>query len=392
MRTTGVAGWVTAAVAVLVGLAAGTGCARKPEAPVSPVSVVAERSFIREWEVDLGLPRGVEVVKLHTVGDFLFAYTSDQCSYVLDKRTGRLVTIHVIRGLGEILPPITNGSVFAYPISTTVQVFGADGKLERTVQLSSPVRSTGVALGETLLIGVVGLNGGRIRAIDKNRQFDTAPWEVLTFGAILAAPQAYDGTAFFATESGRIYAVNENGAPVWPLERGYFQGGGVLADLAVDGQGLYVASTDTRLFVLDRATGRVQWQYFSGQPLYDAPIPVDEVVFLPVRRQGLVALANGTEGAFTRKPLWVARDAMKLLATDNDFAYVVLRGNGLGALSKKTGSVVFRSAPTNLDVYVTNPVEGGLLYGATKGGRLLAIRPVTRAGVVGEPLFVSAGR
>lgn len=391
MRATGVVSWVSAVLA-MVCVGAWTGCAKAPPEPTSAVSVVPERSFVREWELDLKLPRGVEVKALHTVGDFLFAYTTDRTSYVVDKKTGRLVTIHGLRGLGEILPPMVDGKRFAYPISTTVQVFGLDGKLERTVQLGSPVRSTGVALGETLLIGVVGLNGGRIRAIDPNRQFDTAPWEVLTFGAILAAPKAFDGVAFFATESGRVYAVNENGAPVWPLETGFFQGGGVLADLAVDEQGLYVASTDTRLYVLDRNRGRVLWQYFSGQPLYDAAIPVDEVVFLPVRGQGLVALANGTDGAFNRKPLWVSRDALKLLATDNDFAFVLLRGNSLGALSKKTGTVVFRSAPTDLDLFVTNPVEGGLLYGASRSGRVLAVRPVTRPGVVGEPLFVTVRR
>lgn len=386
MRKTVLGAWFGCVLALAV-----SGCATKPPA-AQPIAEVPERSFVREWTVDLALPRGVEIKALHTAGDYVFAYTTDRFSYVIRKDTGRLVTIHEIRGLGEILAPFTNGRVFAYPISTTVQVFDYEGKPTRTANLGSPVRSTGLVLGNTVMIGVVGQNGGRIRALDPARTYDTPVWEVLTFGAILAGPAAYGDTAFFATESGRIYAVNENGAPQWPIENGFFQGGSVLADLAVDANGLYVASTDTRMFVLDRATGRVQWQYFSGQPLYEAPIPVDEMVFLPVRGQGLAALATGDEGDFNRKPLWLARDATKLLATDDEYAFVRLRGNSLGALSKKTGSVVFRSAPTDLDLFVTNPVEGGLLLGATRAGRITGIRPVTKPGVVGEALYVTGRR
>ena len=36
-----------------------------------------------------------------------------------------------------------------------------------------------------------------------------------------------------------------------------------VTDLKADDFGVYVAATDTKLYCLDRATGKIKWQYFA---------------------------------------------------------------------------------------------------------------------------------
>jgi hypothetical protein len=371
-----------AAWAVIAGV---SGCAKAPPATVE-VKEVPAQSFVKQWSIDLGSASPVEVESIHVSGDYLFVIGKNRLSYVILKETGKLVTVHAIAELGEILPPFTNGKVFAYPVSTSVEVFGLDGKSTRTVDLKSAVRSTGVYSDDTVFIGVTAQNGGRVRGVDPTRTYDTPKWEVMTFGALLAAPAYYDQTAFFATESGRVYALNDNGQGVWPLTGGYLQVGSVLADLSADSFGLYVASTDTRLIAVNRESGRIIWQYFAGQPLYEQPVPTTETVYLPVRQQGLVALPK-LEGDFSRKPKWISREATQFLAEDDRYAYVRLRGNAIGAVRKDSGSVVFRSPGTKLTHFVSNPTAGGLVLGATDDGKVVGIRPVTKPGTVGELMF-----
>jgi hypothetical protein len=115
-----------------------------------------------------------------------------------------------------------------------------------------------------------------------------------------------------------------------------------------------------------------------------------QTVYLPVPGKGLVALAK-TEGKFFREPLWINGQATRLLAEDATFAYVRLRGNALAALDRKTGEVAFRSDRTDIDFFASNNRDG-LIYSATKDGRVVAIRPVLRGGTFGELVSAEAPR
>ena len=59
------------------------------------------------------------------------------------------------------------------------------------------------------------------------------------------------------------------------------------------------------------------------------------------------------------------------------------------ARDKKTGEVKFTSRRHDLDVFATNTLkEDGVVYAATKAGRIIAIKPILKPGVVGEVVRV----
>jgi outer membrane protein assembly factor BamB len=161
-------------------------------------------------------------------------------------------------------------------------------------------------------------------------------------------------------------------------------GSAIVADLAVDEQTLYVASTDTKLYALNRNNGRIQWTYHGGAPLRTSPAVTTDMVYQYVRGRGVVAI-DKRAGKFNREPLWVAGDATQFLAQDETNAYVRRRDNAIVARDKKTGEVKFTSQRRDLDVFGTNTMSNdGVVYASTREGRVIAVRPILRAGVIGE--------
>lgn len=362
-------------------------CAEHTSKPVvGAVGEVPAQSFIKQWSLDLG-GEGVHVEAVHNVGPYFIVVTKERAAYVIDRVSGKLVTTHTIENRGPILRPSTNGQMIAYPVSTDVELFDLRGKQVKSINLKNAARSSGAFSESTLYVGVDGLNGGRMEAMDWTRTFDTPKWTLMSFGGLPSAPVFMDQTLFFGTDTGRVYAVNETPASVWALDKGYFACGPVIADLAADDYGLYVASTDTKLLALNRANGKVRWQYFAGEPLYAAAVPIGDTVYLPVQSQGLVAI-NKTEGDFNRKAKWISRDAVQLLCDDARYAYVLLKGNSVAAVDKTSGAVAFRSGGSGFDFFGTNPNKDGLILAASKNGYIAAIKPVTRSGVVGEQMFI----
>lgn len=363
-------------------------CTTATKDPAPRVTELPAQSFTKQWALEL-FPQGkgtVEWVRL--AGDYVVAFTSERRAYVIDKTSGRLVTIHEITNPGDVLQPFTNGKMMAYPVSSNIELFDMTGAKLRTINLGVAVQSTGVMSDNMIYIAVTGSNGGRMRAVDPKRTYDTPKWEVMALGSVSSAPVFFDQTLFFANINGKVFAVNEGRSPVWGLEGGAFQAGPVLADLKADDYGLYVASTDSRLICLNRLNGKVRWQYFAGESLNKPAIPLGDNVYLPVTNVGLVALAK-TEGEYTRKPKWTSRESTMLLSEDSRYIYTRLRGNSVGALDKSTGQVVFRSPRSDLDFFMTNTGKDGLVLAGTRKGYIVGIKPVTKPGTVGEMMFTS---
>ena len=112
--------------------------------------------------------------------------------------------------------------------------------------------------------------------------------------------------------------------------------GPIVADLAADETGVYVASTDSTLSALNRNNGKVKWQYFAPSPLRDGPIVTKDFVIIKVPGVGVVALDKLT-GAYNRNPRWTVPDIAKILGEDEKYLYVLLEDDSIYALHKLTG-------------------------------------------------------
>jgi len=402
---------VFACLAAALLVAAG-GCGNKPKPRPAADTPLPLQSFSRQWATDLQL-RGDEMKSIHVREKSVFAYTrqgkvaslgreSGNIEYwvtvkggktalhppvVMDERLSFRRPLHAVKYKDEARWEAVDATPVVFPSVTTLEVYNrVDGQFVTSVDLQSAVRTDAVGRAGTLYLGAAYRNGSRGAAIDITQPYSPVRWEVMfPRGNISAAPVLRGSEVYFAGEDGSVIAVSAaDRTPVWPLPGGAFKtGAAIVADLAADDDTLFVASTDSKLYALNRNTGRIRWQYFAATALRDGPSATSDTVYQFIRGTGLAALAKSA-GEFNRQPAWVARDCTQFLAQDDRNAYLRRKDGAIVARDKKTGEVRFTSHQ-RFSVFATNTLkEDGMIYASTKAGRVLAVRPILKPGMVGE--------
>jgi outer membrane protein assembly factor BamB len=388
------------------------GCGKGKQAPPKADAPLPLQSFSRQWATDLQL-RGEDLTSLHVRETSVFAYTrtgrvaslgreSGNIQYwvtvkggttalhapvVIDERLAFRRPIRATKYKEEAQWEAVDANPVVFPTATTFEVYNrVDGQFVTSVDIKSAIRSGAVGRAGTVYVGNATRGGARGAAIDITQPYSPVRWEVMfPHGSISAAPALKGDAVYFAGEDGSVIAVTAaDRTPIWPLAGGAFKTGGpVSADLAADDETLYVASSDSKLYALNRLNGRIRWQFYATAALRDAPVVTSDMVYQYDRGAGLAALSKAT-GEFNRRPLWVAQDCTRMLAQDDRNAYLRRRDGAIVARDKKTGEVRFTSHQ-KFNVFATNTLkEDGMIYAATKAGRILAIRPILKPGMVGE--------
>jgi outer membrane protein assembly factor BamB len=344
-------------------------------------------SFMVAWRAPLPMPGGDEINHLYRRGDQIFAYTKHNKAYVLSAAGGEILWGGTAAGPRDTLrPPVRMKDVTIFPTSSTLEIW-KDGKKQRSLDLTHALRSGLFPQPDTTLI-YAGLDypaGGRIAKIDTAREHNPIRWELMTRGGVSAMPVYYRQSIYAGGEDGAVYALNESREPIWSTPGNVFQTAGpIMGDLKADDSGLYVASGDSKLYVLELATGKIKWQYFGGAPLTVGPVLTADSVYQAVPRGGVAALDKAT-GSYDRAARWVAPGTLQFLAEDAAAGCVYLRrdNNTIVGVDKKSGEPRYESRRTDLVQFATN-TQDGIVYAASKDGTVLAIRAVPRAGTVGE--------
>ena len=394
-----------------VGLTAVTGCGgRKDRAQTTATTEqgLPLQTFARQWATDLAL-RGDTLDELHVRPDTIYAYTDRGRVVSLARDSGALQFSRLIKGGGTLLhepvvvddkmtlpsePDPTTAVPVIFPTATTLEILDkGTGRFVRSVNVDFTIRSDAVGRGAMVYVGGAYRRSSRAAALDIRQPYVAVQWELMTpGGAISAKPGLWEDAVYFGGEDGSVYAVSAAARePIWPLPGGVFRTGGpIVADLVVDADSVYVASTDNKLYALNRNSGRIQWQYYAGAALRTGPTVTSDTVYQYVPGTGLVAI-DKSAGQPIRQPRWVADDATQLLSVDERNAYVRTRANRIAAHDKKTGQRLFTSQRRDLAVFGTNVAkEDGIIYAATKRGRVIAVRPVLKPGTVGEVVMVGS--
>lgn len=363
-----------------------SGCGPKKDGKRKETVVpVPQNSFVREWTQSTELEgEGNSLTRLYLSDTNLYAITSGFESYVLTRAGGSLQGIHVVDATGGVLrEPVILQDKVVYPTGTTLEVYDLQGQRLRSIGLQYPTRSRGLGSGNMVYIGIDYPQYGRLAAIDVTRDYGVTRWELQTRGAVSAKPAMFDNVLFIGSEDGRVYAVDVDRNPIWPLEGSVFvTGGRITADLKADDFGVYVASGDSKLYCIDRNTGRTKWQYFAGNALAVSPIVTADSVYQYVEGEGVVAI-DKTAGKFNREVRWKVEDASQFLSADDKYVYLRKRGNRIIAVDKATGEEKFASEGRDFDLFVSNQKDN-IIYAAKKSGLVVAIKPVLVPGTVGE--------
>jgi len=136
------------------------------------------------------------------------------------------------------------------------------------------------------------------------RQFHRIKWKFQTGDRIVSSPVYADGTIFFGSDDGNIYAVDAaDGHQLWQRRTG----GPVASTPAIAGRLLYVGSYDGKFYALDARTGEPQWKFVTeGERRFEAKglhgmqpknqtiaDPFDVYLSSPVVAAGVVYFGSG---------------------------------------------------------------------------------------------------
>jgi outer membrane protein assembly factor BamB len=237
--------------------------------------------------------------------------------------------------------------------------------------------------------------GARVMRFDLAKKDITIPaWELQVWkGGVAAAPAIHTDTVYFAADVGTVYAVGaERREPIWPLQDPdnlFDARSKILAPLKADDVGLYISCTDGHFYCVNRTSGKVKWQYFAAGPLVNAPVLTPDTVFIIDPARGWVAIDKVDNPdikvpQFNRSPRWVSTEIVQVLSQDDKYVYAKDKANHIVAYDKKTGERKFTSQRSDFYAFGTSSKGDGFSYTASRGGRVVAIRPVLQSGQTGE--------
>lgn len=364
------------------------GCRHMPiDEGVGTAEALPINSFQVKWDAPLETTHG-QITKLFLRDTLVIGYTEDGTAYVIDRATGAIQHVETIRHGQEVLhPPVVLKDLIVYPTNTSLEVYDRKrGDRVRSKDVHYAIRSDAVGSKNYLYYGADFIGGDRLVAVDMTNEYLDHRWTLMFPGTtVTAAPALLGDIVYVAAEDGKVTAIAyDTREPVWPLTDGVFKTHGAnVADLVADESGVYVASTDSTLTVLNRNSGKVKWQYYAGAPLRDAPVVTRDLVFLNVPDVGAVVF-DKINGAYIRAPRWIAPDIARLLAEDEKYVYIVRRGDGeVMALDKTIGKAVFSIKRHDLVAFATNPKDN-VIFAVTNANRVMAIVSVLKPGTVGE--------
>jgi outer membrane protein assembly factor BamB len=375
-----------------LGALAAAGCRHQPppradNAPHGPIVSLPAGSFTRQWSASLDLPATENLQRLWLRRDLVLARTDQNDAYQFDASSGTLqAVLKLAPPTGSVGKPVLTDHFLVWPANSIINVFDFSGRRVNSDSLDHAVSSGGAAHGDRFFIAIHYETNSRLLALDLADKYIDTAWELQRSHAIISAPAVYENTLYTADSAGSVFAVATDNTrnPAWPGDHTFHTYAPVLADLKVDDYGLYVASTDTILYCLDRNNAKVKWQWLSGQALRAAPVVTADSVYqiLPANQLAAIDKISKDPEAYNRKPRWIV-SARQFLSADAKNVYVLGTDGHLLAVDKQTGQIRFQSVRSDFTAAAINPASA-TIYAATPGGLITAITPVLQAGSMGE--------
>jgi hypothetical protein len=202
-----------------------------------------------------------------------------------------------------------------------------------------------------------------LRADDKVQVFEAAAESDSLITSVLAE----ESFVVFATEAGNVIRIAADA----PVKQWQFDAPKALAGpVAYDGESLYIACQDTKVYCLEAARGHLAWNYQTQAILDEAPLPTSSAIYQYVPQTGLIAL-DKKAGAI----LWQVEGGTGLLAEFGTKAFVLTKAGVLVAMDNVKKKQLYKIDLGQSLKYATNTIDSKI-YIADTEGRLACLQPI----------------
>jgi len=220
----------------------------------------------REYALDLNLVGTVPGDHVLTVraADAARRETQVQRRFVMEPPEGERLWVRDVQASLLAGPEIFRSLVLTVGTEGVVQAHHLDGRTRAwRFNADAPVAGGLFIYRGTAFFGT---DSGRLYGV--NASSGRRLWSVRLDGPVLGTPVARGGRVYVGCADGQVYAVRaDNGRVLWRRAIG----GLAPQRPATDSRSIFVGSTDGHVYCLDKGTGEVRWQRKVSRNIYYAP-------------------------------------------------------------------------------------------------------------------------
>jgi outer membrane protein assembly factor BamB len=348
---------------LMMAAVAAQGAAPKPDPFPLPAAALADKGLQVLWQTELSLDKEPPLADLWLCGKFVVGRAADNRLFAINAGTGvRLWSQQVAEPFQKVWQPaVDKDTLWVATTTKLLGIEGLDGKRLQAIDLDFSPAGRLVTNGAHVFIPDA---KGWLQAVSVLHR--GVSWGRWTDDAVTAAPTLDSSLVYFGSQSGVVYASTQN---IRRIQWEHQTEAAIVADLQHTKTGLVlVASLDYTLYAFAGPSGRVAWKYNAGEPLRKTPYAAGNQVFVSTPEAGLTAL-DATSG----KVQWALADGADFVSADPETVYVISRSGRLLAVSRTDGKVKFDFAPKPGTLVAVNATDSGIVYLATSGGAIMAI-------------------
>jgi outer membrane protein assembly factor BamB len=349
-------------IAVIVLLLASVSVAQQAIAPLMAKELLQEAGLGQEWQAKLAVKECESLATLTLLGDKVYALTSTNYLFCLNKDTGNVVFGMQLATSGFPVLSLQRyeNNVLAVVGNRLVQIDASLGTVTHTEKfdytVTAPIVRNAIYFyiaGKDRRIHAVGITGNAFL-------FEAAAADESMPTVVLAS----DTDVVFATDKGNVVCISATGPQrVWQFEAT----DKITAQIVKDANDLYVASWDTKIYKLNAFSGKQIWNCQLAGMLKQTPQVTRDAVYQYAAGKGVTAIdkENG-------KPLWTAEDGIGLLAQINGKAFLMTNNHAAAVVDIATHKRLSTINFAQVSLHASNTVDDKM-YVADKTGRVACL-------------------
>ncbi len=335
--------------------------------PLVSHALIREAGWTYNWQLNLPVKSDEQIDRMLVHGDYLFVLTDTNILFCIQRQQGR--TLHVVSISRKDVPvcsPIFYEGVLGFIAGNQIRIFDpSNGFLQQAeaIEQVGNIFECGLSRNEQFIY-IAGTDN-RLHAISPDGY-----WEAFTATAdndsSINSIIATNSIVVFSTIAGNVVGMQPDAAKkIWQ----YDISGPIRADLVTDGEFIYVAGRDAKLYKLHLETGKLAWNtpYHSGAPIIDPAVIGRDVVYIFNKLNGFYAVNKDTGQA-----VWNLATGDSVICEADNQAFVFARPGVLKVMDNKTGKEVYSVNFSQVQRHVENMTDS-VMYIADKAGRVMSV-------------------
>jgi outer membrane protein assembly factor BamB len=326
---------------------------------------LAKAEMKMNWQVNLPVKAGESIDRIFEHMDYLYVLTEENYLFCINKKTGGIQFDKQLVAPGlPVTDPVYRDNMMWFMVGNELLVvnpYNGAIKQKRKIGLGGNFVD-GIAINSEFIYLV---GNDRISVIVEegfSRKFMITPDNNSKITSIAVD----EDNLFFATVLGNVFCSHTDQArKKWQ----YDTSGKITAPIVPDGEWVYVASEDTKLYKLNSASGKNAWTipFHAAGPIVEKPCIGQDVIYVTAIATGVHAVDKRTG-----KSKWNVKNGTGIIAEMGNKAYVYANPETLFVMDNLTGKKVAEVFITGVTNYSFN-CHSSTIYVASDIGEIVSL-------------------